>query len=194
MVKDYRWLWQDVASASDQSEAVRTLAEILLDEGGRTFISNLERADAELCIEILDLVSHDPCLLPSRRLRWFRQGLAEHNLETAEKRAFFVVLGGLAAIHGRLPESMMITDEIEVSDEVLASGGFADVRTGTYFGHLVAVKTTRVPKQDDLLKVRKVSRASAAFWATCWNTVLTILPSGSAKKLSSGIRYPIRTS
>ena len=133
------------------------MAEILLDEEGRTFISNLESADAELCIEILDLVSRDPCLFPSRRLRSFRQGLAEHNLETPEKQAFLVMLGGLAATHGRLPESMMIEDEIEVSGEILASGGFADVRTGTHMGHLVAVKTMRVPKQDDLLKIRKVS-------------------------------------
>ena len=157
MVKDYRWLWQGVANASDQGEAVRTLAEILLDEEGRTFISSLERTDAELCIEIMDLVSRDPRLLPSRRLRWFRQGITKHNLETAEKQAFLFVLGELAATHGRLPESMMIADEIEVPDEILASGGFADVRTGTYMGHLVAVKTTRVPKQDDLLKIRKVS-------------------------------------
>jgi len=57
MVKDYRWLWEDVAGASDEGEAIRTLAEILLDEEGRTFILNLERDDAELCIEILDLVS-----------------------------------------------------------------------------------------------------------------------------------------
>ena len=64
MVKDCRWLWQDVASASNRGEAVRTLAEILPDKEGRTFISNLERADAGLCIEILDLVSRDPRLLP----------------------------------------------------------------------------------------------------------------------------------
>ena len=51
----------------------------------------------------------------------------------------------------------MITEEIKVSDEILASGGFADVRTGTYMGHLVAVKTMRVAKQDDFLKIRKVS-------------------------------------
>ena len=36
---------------------------------------------------------------------------------------------------------MMIEDEIKVLGEILVSGGFADVRTGTYAGHLVAVKT-----------------------------------------------------
>ena len=63
----------------------------------------------------------------------------------------------LAEIHGRLPESMMITEEIKVSDSVFASGGFADVRTGTYMEHVVAVKTMRVTEQDGFLKIRKVS-------------------------------------
>ena len=52
---------------------------------------------------------------------------------------------------------MMITEKIGVSNEVHASGRFADVRSGRYMGHLVAVKTTRVPEQHDLLKGRKVS-------------------------------------
>ena len=52
---------------------------------------------------------------------------------------------------------MIVAEKIEVSDEVHASGGFADVRSGRYMGHLVAVKTTRIPTQHDLLKMRKVS-------------------------------------
>ena len=51
---------------------------------------------------------------------------------------------------------MIVTEKIEVSDEILASGGFADVRSGKYMGHLVAVKTVRVTAQDDFLKIRKV--------------------------------------
>ena len=96
------------------------------------------------------------CFLP-RSLRWFLQGLAEHNLKTAEKQAFFIALRRLVGIHGRLPESMTITEEIAVSGEVLVSGGFADVRTGTYKGHLVAVKTMRVSQEDGFLWIRKVS-------------------------------------
>lgn len=64
MAKDYRRLWKDVAGASNEGGAVRTLAEILLDKEGRAFISNLERNDAELCIKILDRVSRGPYLLP----------------------------------------------------------------------------------------------------------------------------------
>ena len=57
MAKDYRRLWKDVTSTTDEAKAVRTLAMILADKEGRVFISRLERGDAELCIEILDHVS-----------------------------------------------------------------------------------------------------------------------------------------
>ena len=69
MAKDYRRLWKGATSTSDEGEAVRTLAEILLDKEGRTFISSLKRKDAQLCMEILDSVSRDPSPLPSRHLR-----------------------------------------------------------------------------------------------------------------------------
>lgn len=51
---------------------------------------------------------------------------------------------------------MIITETIEISDEIFASSGFADVRPGKYLGYLVAVKTMRVAAQDDLPKIRKV--------------------------------------
>ena len=57
MAKDYSQLWKNVTSARDEGKAVRTLAEILVDREGRTFIGTLKRADAELCIEVLDHVS-----------------------------------------------------------------------------------------------------------------------------------------
>ena len=52
---------------------------------------------------------------------------------------------------------MKITDKIEVSDNILAAGGFADVWTGTYMGALVAVKTIGFTERDGLRKMRKVS-------------------------------------
>ena len=68
----YQRLWKGVTNTSDEGKAIRTLADILLDKEGRTFISNLERKDAGLCIEILDLVSPDLCfrfpLSPSQTL------------------------------------------------------------------------------------------------------------------------------
>ena len=174
MAKDHRRLWKDVISTGDEGKAVRTLARILLDSDGRAFILNLERKDAELCIEILDHVSRDPYPLPSPRLRRFRQGLAEHNLKPAEKQAFFVTLRRLATIHGRLPDSMVITEKIAVTDKILGSGGFADVKTGTYMGHLVAVKIVRVTEQDDLLMIRKVSINDT--FSSTRDVVLTVLP------------------
>jgi hypothetical protein len=63
----------------------------------------------------------------------------------------------LAGRYGRLPDSIIITERIEVEDKILASGGFADVRCGRCIGHLFAVKTLRVAKKDDFLKIRKVS-------------------------------------
>jgi len=65
MAKDYGRLWEETTRTTDEGKAVRILAEILVDKEGRTFILNLERKDAELCIEILDYVSRDPHLLPS---------------------------------------------------------------------------------------------------------------------------------
>ena len=108
-----------------------------------------------------------------RRLRWFLQGMAEHKLNTAEKQAFFIALRRLAVIHERLPDSVMITENIEVSDNILASGGFADVRIGKYMGHLVAVKTMRVAPLDDVSKIRKVR--THIFLSATWDTALSIL-------------------
>jgi hypothetical protein len=52
---------------------------------------------------------------------------------------------------------MIISDEIEIEDKVLANGGFADVRIGRHKGQCVAVKTLRTAAIDDLRKIRKVS-------------------------------------
>ena len=157
MAKDYGGLWNDIINAVDETKAVRTLAEVLADKEGRTFLLRLEPEDAEFCVEILDRVSYNLHFLPFRRLRWFLQGITEHNLKPTEKQAFFVLLRRFAGCYGRLPGSMIITEKIETLDNVPASGGFADVRRGTYMGQPVAVKTMRVTERDDFQKIRKVS-------------------------------------
>ena len=48
-------------------------------------------------------------------------------------------------------------DKIEVSDNIVASGGFTNIRTGSYLGALVAVKTMKVDERDGFMKIRKVS-------------------------------------
>ena len=75
----------------------------------------------------------------------------------------------------------MITEEIKVSDKVFASGGFADVRTGTYMGHLVAVKTLWVTDADNSLKIGKVSIND--IFSAAWNVVLTIPPQQFCKEV-----------
>ena len=83
--------------------------------------------------------------------------MAEYDLKPAEKQAFFITLRRLAGSYGRLPDSMMITEKIEVSGGILASSGLSDVRSGVYMGQYpVAVKTMRVAALDDLLRMRKV--------------------------------------
>ena len=154
--KDYGKLWKHITSTTDDGKAVRTLAEILADKEGRNFILRLGREDAEFCIEILDHVCRDlllPSLSPSQMAS---QGIAVHGLNTDKKQAFFVTLRRLAEYYGRLPDSMIIPEKIEVEDGKLASGGFADTRIGRYTGHLVAVKALRVTERDDFLKIRKV--------------------------------------
>jgi len=58
MTKDYQQLWKGAACATDEFQAVRTLAEILADKEGKEFIPRLDSKDAELCVEILGNVSH----------------------------------------------------------------------------------------------------------------------------------------
>ena len=57
----------------------------------------------------------------------------------------------------------MVPGEIRGSGQILMLGGFADIRTGKYMGRLVAVKTLRVPLQNDFSQIRKVGINSATF-------------------------------
>jgi len=84
---------------------------------------------------------------------------------------------------------MVLTAGIEVSDEVLSSSGFADIRSGTYMKRHVAVKTLRVTAKDDFLKIRKVS-----IYVSHPGYRLTIPPSDFARKPSSGTRCPTNMS
>jgi len=75
----------------------------------------------------------------------------------------------------------VITKEIKVSSAVLAYNVYVDIRSRTYKGNHVAVKTIMVTAQDDLPKIRKVSVDAGHLGCS-----LTIPPSDSARKLSSG--------
>ena len=150
--------WRDVTNAKSETKAIQILAEVLADKQGKSFVLNLEPKDAELCIEILDRASHFAVFAPlSLRLIWFRQGIKRNGLNPSQKQDFFSALRRLAASRGHLPESMVMSEEIKVEEEILASGGFSDVRRGIYEGHRVAVRALRVTLKDDISKIRKVS-------------------------------------
>jgi hypothetical protein len=76
---------------------------------------------------------------------------------------------------------MIITDKIEASGKILVPGSFSDVRRGEYMGRLVAVKKMRVTKQDDFLKIRKVSIDSIL--SDTWDAVSIILPQRFCKEV-----------
>ena len=70
------------------------------------------------------------------------------------------MLRRLAPRYGRLLDHVMVKEKIEkieVLDEILASGGFSDVRRGMYHDHPIAVKTVRVAPRANLQRIRKVS-------------------------------------
>jgi len=55
-------------------------------------------------------------------------------------------------------------EELEVSDDIVASGGFGDVRIGMYMGGRVAVKTARVPNREKLMQIRKRFYREVILW------------------------------
>ena len=52
----------------------------------------------------------------------------------------------------------MMTEDVEVSNKILASGGFADVTSGRCMGrgNLIAVRTMKATGQNNTSKTRKV--------------------------------------
>ena len=155
-LEGYQQAWDDIVKSPEVSGAVPALGKILTDKEGRDFILGLGDEETKLCMKISDLVSCDLHLSPLLPHN-VRQGIAEPQLKPAERQAFFIALRRFAERHGRLPERMMITGNIEVLGEILAFGGFGVIRDGKYRGERVAVKTARISSAKDLEKIRKVS-------------------------------------
>ena len=85
---------------------------------------------------------------------------------------------------------MKITEKIKVPDEILAFGGFGDIRSGTYNGGVVAVKAMRVAVLDNFPKIRKVS----IYVGRLECGLKSFRPSDSTGRSSSGKGYRIRMS
>ena len=155
MAERYSQLWNGIASTTINPEIPLALSKISNDRASGDFILSLGCEEAKLCINVLDRVSFD-LHLPLSPPQMVRQGIVEHTLGSAEKCDFFVLLRRLAQRHGRLPDRMMITEKIEVSEELPSFFG-GSVGLGTYKGHPVVVKTAIFGLSRDLEKIRKVS-------------------------------------
>ena len=188
MARDYQQLWEGAASTADEAQAIQILAEILVNKEGRALVSCLDSGDAERCINILSNVS---CYLylPLSTSHTVRQGITGYNLKPTEKQAFFVTLRRLAERHGQLPDRIMITEEIEISDGTLIFGGYGYVRPGMYKGRLVAVKTMKAEVRDEFLMIKKVS-INVGHQGGTWSQ--SFHSSDFTGKSSSGRHYPIR--
>jgi len=154
MTKVYEQLWKSITDKTDKPEAAQALAEIVSDNAGRDFILRSELEEAEMCIEILDHVSHNPHLRSFRRLRWSRQGITKLDLKPAETSAFLVTLRRLSQHHKLLPRRMRMTEEIVVSDGALNLSGTREIRM--YRGQRVTTTTFRVLTVEEFRGPRKL--------------------------------------
>ena len=101
----------------------------------------------------------------------------------------FNILRKLSNRIGHLPESYLLSDKFDVSDQIVASGGFADIRMGVFKGKNVAVKTLRLSSRDDKAKIRRVRKQTTLLCRVAHTSYST-----SVKKSPRGRTYPIRTS
>ena len=86
----------------------------------------------------------------------------------------------------------MVKEKIEISNDILASGGFGDVRRGKYKDRFVAVKTAKVNPKADCEKIRKVS--ISAFSHPPMARPQTSCPSDFTGRSFSGTDYPTQIS
>ena len=149
---DPQRFWETVLDTIDV--AIRILGHAMSSTEGREFIYALGPRDAGLCLELLDRVSR--CFLSFHSSQTPLQGLTKRPLDGGLKKTFLLTMITLAGRHGRLPSSFAISDNVEVLDKILASGGFADVRPGVYGNRPVAVRTLRVSPGSDMNKIRNV--------------------------------------
>lgn len=131
MSEAYQKLLAEATSATDETESIRILAKILVDEGGKDFVSSLDPKDGETCIKILD------------------HGLSGHRLSRAEDKTFSITLWKLAAAHRRLPDSVTIKEKLEISDERRSGSESNDTRMGKHNGNLVAVTTRAISPKNN---------------------------------------------
>ena len=144
--------WKTVLDTIDV--AIRVLGRTMSSVEGREFICALGPRDAGLCLELLDRVSR--CFPSFHISQTALQGLTKRPLDGGLKKAFLLTTIALAGRHGRFPSSFVVADQVEISNKILASGGFADVKPGVYENRPVAVRALRILPGSDIKKIRTV--------------------------------------
>ena len=185
MATNYQRLREDVTRTVDEAQAIQTLAEILADKNSRVFVPRLERESAELCIGTLDrVVSRDPHPLPPSLPQMVSSGYRRAMALSSREIGFFVTLRKRVGCYGKFSHSMMVTKKFEAPDEIIASGGSADTRSGQYMGHFVVVMAIRVTVKVDFLK----KGAHQMYFPRTWDMASMVgLPQQGSRSLEHAI-------
>jgi hypothetical protein len=85
-------------------------------------------------------------------------GDSESALQDKERTRCSVTLQKLCGACCLLPDSHVISDGLELTNELpVAHGGFANVYQGSYRGRPVAIKTLKLSQADEGVRLKKVS-------------------------------------
>ena len=84
------------------------------------------------------------------------KALGARQLDSELEAVSLRVLRELCGRVGHLPISYLLSHKFDLSGVPHASGGFSDVRKGTFKGKDVAVESLRVSELDDKIRIRKV--------------------------------------
>ena len=154
--------WQHLGSLDPTSrDYVELLGRLVDVEGNRKAALKFTDSDAGVVINIIgDVRSH---AIPGRASTMAYtsvgyQVLRRGNLDSKLAGHAFCVLRKLAGNTGRLPDSYLVSEDLDyqVEEPIFACGGFADVRKGKLDKKVVAVKTIRLAQDSDMSRIRKV--------------------------------------
>jgi len=130
----------------------------------RAIILALSKEDARLFIDITDRVRFSRTVfdlylsIVSCDVKALRAGQLERELRLLA----FTILRRLCSRIGHLPDSYLLSNNLELSQFLCGSSDCSDLRMGVFKRRNVAVKTLRVPEMDDEARVRKVGNQAVS--------------------------------
>ena len=149
----------------ESEEFLESFRRLLLSAEDRTAILALSQEDAKGFIEVIDGVrfsqtsgSWSRSITLPLNTKAFRAA----RLDAELKGIAFRILKKLCGRLGHLPDSYLLSNEFDLSGIPHASGGFSDLRKGTFKGKDVAVKSLRISELNDKIRIRKVGNQAAA--------------------------------